>query len=179
MQTYIRAACAALLIVTPAIARAQAQSAVQLIDPNPAKWDASGHVSWLTVDKTDIAPDWNGWYDVATIGVSVSRFVNRHLKVEFDAATSNSADVYVSRQFRVPSLAYSVYASQTQRFRMTTLSGGAAYQFFDNRWFHPVIGGGVESARERRTVEPAYYPVSLPVSVTLDPPGTSSTRTCS
>jgi hypothetical protein len=174
MQTWFRAACAALLITLPAIVQAQGQSTVQLGDPSPPAWDASGHMSWLTVDKTGIAPEWNRWYDVATVGGSLSRFLGPHLKVEFDATTSASAEVYVTQEVRVPTQSYPIYVSQPQRFQMTTLAGGVSYQFFDNRWFHPVVGAGVQSARERRTIERALYPVPLPASVIVDQPGTSS-----
>ena len=175
MRTFFRAACAALLIVVPGLAHAQtqAQSSVQLGDPNPPKWDASGHLSWLTVDKTGIAPEWNRWSDVATVGGSVGRFVGRHLKVEFDATTSASAEVYVTQEARVTPQPYPIYVSQPQRFRMATLAGGASYQFFDNRWFHPVVGAGIEGARERRTIERVVYPLTLPTSVAVDQPGTS------
>ena len=173
MQTVLRAAWAALFATLPFIAEAQEPvTAVALGDANPAVWDASGHLAWLTVDKTPITPEWNRWYDVATVGASVGRFFGPHLKAEADVATSSSADVYVQRQVVVPNQPYPVYVSQPQRFQTTTVSLGAAYQFFDNRWFHPMVGAGVESMRERRTVEQVLYPLPPP-SVIVETPGTS------
>ena len=174
MRTYLRAACAALLITLPAVAGAQAVTAVSLGDPSPPGWDASGHISWLTVDKTGIAPEWNRWYDVASFGASLGRFFGPHLKLEFDAATSASAEVYVERQLAVPGQTFPIFLSQPQRFRMTTLAGGAAYQFLDNSWVHPFVGAGIEASRETRTVEEVFYPVVPPGAVVLDPPGTTS-----
>ena len=171
----LAATCAALVLNLPSFAAAQALSAVSLGDPAPPGWDASGHLSWLTVDKTGIAPEWDRWYDVASFGGSLGRFVGPHLKVEVDAATSASANVYVQRQVSIPTQPYPIFVSQPHRFRMTTVSGGAAYQFFDNRWFHPFVGAGIEAARETRTVEPVFFPTVPPGTVVLDPPGTTST----
>lgn len=172
---FVAAVAVALLLNLPSAAAAQARSSVSLGDPDPAGWDASGHISWLTVDKTGIAPEWNRWYDVASFGGSLGRFVGPHLKVEVDAATSAAAEVYVERQVSIPTQLYPIYISQPQRFRMTTVSGGAMYQFFDNRWFHPFVGAGIEAARETRTVEQFYYPTVAPGIVVLDAPGTTST----
>jgi hypothetical protein len=176
MQRLLRAVCAALFVALPGVARAQgAQSTVQLDDPSPAGWDASGHVAWLTVDKTGIAPEWNRWYDVAAFGGSLGRFFGPHLRVEVDAATSAFAELYVTRQVAVPGQPSPIYLSEMHRYQMATVGGGASYQFFDNRWFHPIAGAGIELARERRTIEQSYFPVALPLTVAIDPPGTSST----
>src|SRR5215212_3271241 len=166
---------AAVMLGFSSAAAAQSVATVSLNDPAPPGWDATGHLSWLTVDKTGIAPEWNRWYDVASFGGSVGRFVGPHLKVEVDAATSAAAEVYVQRQVSIPTQPYPIYVSQPHRFRMTTVSGGAVYQFFDNRWFHPFVGAGIEAARETRTVEQPFLPVVPTGTVVLDPPGTAST----
>jgi hypothetical protein len=176
MRTQLRAACAVfILLIAPGVSAQSAVSTVSLGDPDPPGWDASGHMSWLTVNKTGIAPEWDRWYDVATVGGSIGRYIGRHLKVEFDAATSASAEVYVERQVLLPQQTYPTYISQPQRFRMSTFAGGAVYQFFDNRWLHPFAGGGLESALETREVSQVVYPVTLPAAAIMDPPGTTST----
>ena len=175
MRAYRMAAGAALIVLTPILAAAQSVATVSLTDPHPPGWDASGHVSWLTVDKTGIAPEWNRWYDVASFGGSLGRFIGPHVKVEVDATTSVSAEVYVQRQVSIPTVAYPIYISQPQRFRMATVSAGAVYQFLDNRWFHPFVGAGIEGARETRTVEQPFIPAVPPGAVVLDPPGTTTT----
>ena len=172
MRTYVLVACAALCLF-PGPIQAQPTGAVMLDDPDPPGWDVSGHMSWLAVDKTGVAPGWNRWYDVATVGASVGRFFGSHARAEFDVATSASADVYMQRQVVVPGQPLPIFISQPQRFRMTTVSAGGAYQFFDNRWFHPFVGAGLEASRETRTVEQVFYPVSPPASVSGDPPGTT------
>jgi hypothetical protein len=174
MRIQLLAVCAALFMAFPVVAGAQAPaSAVSLADPDPPGWDAFGHVAWLTVDKRDIAPDWNSWYDVATFGGSVGRFVGRHVKLEFDAATSSHAEIYTEEMVSAPPTPF--FVSRQNRFRMTTLSAGASYQFFDNRWFHPVIGGGIESGRETRRIETMPYPFRPPVVVPALAEGTSTT----
>jgi hypothetical protein len=171
MKTCVGAACLALVVLLPLAAVAQGSAAVMLDDPAPPSWDASGHVSWLAVNKGEVAPRWNRWYDVATIGASVGRFFGPHVKLEFDTMTSTAAQVYVEGQITVPPQPYPVYYAQPQRFRTTTISAGVSYQFFDNHWFHPVAGAGVESARETRTIDSRLLgPPSTAVPV-LDPPG--------
>jgi hypothetical protein len=128
MQRLLRAVCAALFVALPGVARAQgAQSTVQLDDPSPAGWDASGHVAWLTVDKTGIAPEWNRWYDVAAFGGSLGRFFGPHLRVEVDAATSAFAELYVTRQVAVPGQPSPIYLSEMHRYQMATVGGGAIW----------------------------------------------------
>src|SRR5205085_6125650 len=72
MHTFFRGSGGALLFLL--LARtvfAEGQSAVILADPDPPAWDVSGHLGWLSVNKSGIAPDWNRWYDAAAAGVSV------------------------------------------------------------------------------------------------------------
>ena len=174
MQTCLRVACLATLLALPALVHAQGSPAVVLRDPAPPSWDVSGHVSWLTVDKGDVAPEWNRWYDVATVGASAGRFFGPHLKVEADIATSAWADVYVEKSFTTPAQPYPVFYAQPQRFRMTTVSGGVSYQFLNNRWLHPVVGAGLEAARETRAVESIIVGGRPPAGAQLDPPGTTA-----
>jgi len=178
MQSVVRvsvgATCLAFALFLPAAAAAQGNQSIVLRDPDPPGWDVAGHMAWLTVDNGPGVSAWNRWYDVATVGASAGRFIGSHVKVEFDASTSTAADVYVEHTVTVPTQPYPIFYAQPERLRMTTLSGGVSYQFFDNRWFHPVAGGGVEAARETRTIDsPAVGPV-LPAAIPLDPPGTTA-----
>src|SRR5690349_21368085 len=129
----VRATWLLLVLFLPAVAGAQGNTAVLLSDPAPPSWDVTGHLAWLTVDSGPRAPAWNRWYDVASVGASVGRFVGPHLRLEFDAATSVSAEVYVEKSVAVPTQLYPVYYAQREELRMTTLSGGASYQFLENR----------------------------------------------
>lgn len=175
MQT-VRTAVLAFMLWSPTVAGAQVNQgshAILLGDPEPPAWDVTGHVAWLTVDSGIDSSSWNRWYDVAAVGASVGRFVEPHLKLEFDAATSASAEVYVDRSITLPTQAYPIYVAQRHELRMTTLSGGASYQFFDNRWFHPVVGLGLEAGRETRTIDAAVFGAAPPGAVAMDPPGTT------
>ena len=166
----------AFMLFVPAAVGAQdnqANQAVVLSDPAPSSWDVTGHMAWLTVDNGPGSSSWNRWYDVASVGASVGRFFGPHLKLEFDAATSASADVYVDRTVTLPTQPYPIYYAQRQEFRMTTLSGGASYQFLDNRWFHPVVGVGLEGARETRTIDADVLGAVPPAAIPVDPPGTT------
>ena len=172
MQT-VRAVGLALALFLPAVADAQGNQAVLLSDPAPPSWDVAGHMAWLTVDNGHGSPSWNRWYDVAAVGASVGRYLGSHLKLEFDVATSTSAEAYIERSVTVPTQTYPIYYAQPQQLRMTTISGGASYQFFDNRWFHPVVGAGLEAARETRTIDDQVFGAVPPAVIPLDPPGTT------
>jgi hypothetical protein len=172
----VRTTFLAFMLFLPAAVGAQdnqGNQTVLLSDPAPPSWDVTGHMAWLTVDNGPGSSSWNRWYDVASVGASAGRFFGRHLKLEFDVATSASADLYVDRTFTLPTQPYPIYYAQRQEFRMTTLSGGASYQFLDNRWFHPVVGVGLEAARETRTIDADVLGAVPPAAIPVDPPGTT------
>jgi len=178
MRTVLTTVLAFMLFVPAAVGAQgnqanQANQTVLLSDPVPPSWDVTGHMAWLTVDNGPGSSSWNRWYDVASVGASVGRFFGRHMKLEFDAATSASADVYVDRSVTLPTQPYPIYYAQRRELRMTTLSGGASYQFLDNRWFHPVVGVGLEAARETRTIDSDVIGAVPPAAIPLDPPGTT------
>ena len=120
------------------------------------RWDVVGFTGWRGVNKSDIAPDWDRWYDVAAFGVSTSRHLTRHVKIDVDLSTTSIGRVD-EELFGVPGLPY--YEFREYQFRRTTLATALAYQFFENRWVHPFLGVGLEGVRETERLEVDRVPV--------------------
>jgi hypothetical protein len=57
----------------------------------------------------------------------------------------------------VPGQPYPVFSVQEHSFRTVSAGGGVFHQFFQNQWFHPLLGAGIDVVREsRRTVRPPH-----------------------
>ena len=108
----------------------------------------SGDIGWLSSNKSEIAPDWNDWYDVASGGGSAGYYVTPNLKAEVRLAFSGEGSIFQEERVDVPGQAFPAFRLREHHFRTTTLRGGVAYQFFQNQWFHPHVGVGIEIARE-------------------------------
>jgi hypothetical protein len=142
---------AALLVASPAAA--QQPPVISLVPDDPARWDAAGFVGWRGGNKSDIAPEWNEWFDAATFGAEVGYHLTPHLRVELDASATTDGTVFIQEPIVVPNQPFPLYRYGEYRFRTTSVAAGALYQFGENRWFHPFLGGGVETVRERARFE--------------------------
>jgi hypothetical protein len=150
---------------------AAAQFAVSLAPDDPPQWDSAVQAGWFGGNKSDVAPEWNDWYDAASFSVSIGRYLTPHLKLEGDVAVSTTGRILHDNLVTFPGDLFPYYQPREHRFRTTQAGIGAAYQFFENRWFHPFAGGGLqvtrESERADRLVSPVYFrnpgiPVVLP-----------------
>jgi hypothetical protein len=142
------ATVAVLALVRPAIASAQATSGISLTPPDLPRWDVSGDVGWLSSNKSDIGPDWNDWYDVASGGGSVGFYATANLKAELRLAFSGEGSVYQEERIDIPGQPFPTFRLREHHFRTAALGGVVTYQFFENRWFHPHVGAGLETIRE-------------------------------
>jgi opacity protein-like surface antigen len=142
---------AAMLVASPAAA--QQAPVVSLVPDDPARWDAAGSIGWRGGNKSDIAPEWDEWFDAATFGASISYHLTTPLKVELDVSTTTDGTVFAQEPFVVPGQPFPLFRFGEHRFRSTSVSAGALYQFGENRWLHPFLGGGLEVVRERARLE--------------------------
>jgi hypothetical protein len=142
-----------LCLVAPLIAaEARAQQQTHLTLPTDGKWDASGQLALLNRNKTDLA-SWDRWYSVAAIDGSVGRYWTPHFKTEFDVGTAAEGNIDGEESTPVPGLAFPYSRYRDHKLRETTVGATAIYQFFENQWVHPFVGGGVELVRERHTAD--------------------------
>ena len=124
-------------------------------------WDTAWFVGWRGVDKSDLAPDWNDWYDVAAFSGSAGRYLTPHLKIDLDVSTTTTGRVYGQEPFGIPGpLPY--YQLRSYGFRRTTVAPSLAYQFFENRWVHPFLGAGIEGIRESERLDVQFLPPGGP-----------------
>jgi hypothetical protein len=154
-------ACAAALLglvlcgVPPA--SAQDQLVTTFVPESQRRWDAAWFVGWRGVDKSDVAPEWNEWYDVAVFSATAGRYVTPHLKIDVDISTTTTGRVFGQEVFGVPG-PFPYYELRSYGFRRTTLAPSLAYQFFENRWVHPYLGAGVEGIREATQLDVQVQP---------------------
>lgn len=119
------------------------------------RWDVSGEVGWLSSNQSDIGPEWNEWYDEPVGGALLGRYVGPHLKTELRFAFGGEARIYEQEPIVVPGQPFPIFRSREHILRKTSLGGSVHYQIFENQWFHPQLGAGLEIARETdRTLAP-------------------------
>jgi hypothetical protein len=127
---------------------------------DPKKWDATFLVGWLSRNKSDVAPDWNDWYDAASFAVSLGYYWTPHLKAELELSATTPAALQADNVLFLPGDLYPYYRPREHRFQATQAGASLVYQFLENRWFHPFVAGGVMATRE---TERAREVVSIPV----------------
>ena len=137
-------------------------SGVTLSPASLSRWDAAAHVTWLG-QRMSQPQDWDRWYGVASGGGDIGYYWTPHLKVEFDVATSTEGESYSYEQIPVPGAPFPPFIERDHAFHVTTAALGLNVQFFENAWFHPFIGAGVELRREREHVR-----TTAPLVITRD-----------
>jgi opacity protein-like surface antigen len=163
-------ALAALVLCGVSSAAAQDQLVTTFVPEAHRRWDATGFVGWRGVDKSDLAPGWNTWYDVAAFSASAGRYLTQHVKLDVDLSTTSVGRVYGQTFVSTPGVPFSVppsyappiYTLREYEFRRTTVAAALAYQFLENRWVHPFLGAGVEGVRESEHLQTQFLPTGGP-----------------
>jgi hypothetical protein len=172
-----RTAALALAVWLPAsIVSAQDSRPVPTVNLKPAsptRWDAAAHVTWLgeRVSQPLQPFDSERWFGVGSAGADLGYYLTSHFKVEIDVATSTKGETYSFEQIQLPGSPAPFFLQRDHEFRMTTAALGMNVQFFENAWFHPFVGAGVELRREREHIEtavPIVVPRSGPSPVIVD-----------
>ena len=168
MLNVFRAAIVMAAALLPSVAGAQ----VTLSPAEPTRWDTAVTIGWLGGNKSDIGPGWNDWYDAASVDASAGYFLTPHLKLDLGVGTGAAAAMTIVEPAPLPGDGFPYYRSREHRFRATSMTGGASYQFFDNAWFHPFLGAGVAviHERERAPFEAAHTIFRDPQTRVLLPP---------
>jgi hypothetical protein len=139
-----------LLLAHPAFA--QAPPTISLSPPQPARWDLAGQVTWFGSNKAKVAPDWNSWYSSGAGGLTVGRYWTPHLKTEVAATVSRVGRLYATDPIVFNGQFPAAFVTRERLFQATTVTAAVSYQFFENQWVHPFVGGGLEVVRERQRV---------------------------
>lgn len=174
-------ACTAMALVAclppSSVVAQEHRSAVTLVPAGAPRWDAAAQVAWLGEHRPGSPVQWDRWFDVAAGGGLLGYYWTPHLKAEFDVATSTKGEMYSVEPLVLPGSAAAFYLQRDHEFRISTASAGLIGQLFENAWFHPFVGGGIELVHERERVETAL-PVGLPrdprALVIVPDPGTET-----
>ena len=134
-------------------AAAQERPVISLAPAEPARWDLAGHVGWLGSNKSDIGADWNDWYNAASVGATVGYYVTPHFKAELQTAISRQGRIYSLESIPNPAGGFPLNRSREHFFGASAFSAGVSRQFFENQWFHPFVGGGLEMVRETHRID--------------------------
>jgi opacity protein-like surface antigen len=148
MNMQLAAAFLAAALFVAGAAAAQERPAISLTPAESAQWDIAGHVGWLASHKPDITAE---WYDVLSGGVSAGRYLTPHLKTEIHAVMAREGRMY-SQDPVLLTAPFPVFRSREHTFQTASVGAGVSYQFFENQWFHPFVGGGLEVLREHHRV---------------------------
>jgi hypothetical protein len=145
---------------------------VTLTPAAPPRWEAGGHVTWLGEEfATRSSFESDRWFGVASGGGTVGYYWTPHFKTELDIATSSEGEIYSVDVVTVPGPTSPLFVQRDHEIRLTTASAGATGQFFENAWFHPFVGAGVELVREREHIETLPSPVPPPRATGAAPIG--------
>jgi hypothetical protein len=147
MNRVCAAALVTLVLCNVSLATAQDQLVTTFVPDAQRRWDTAWLIGWRGVDKSEVAPDWNEWYDVGAFSASAGHYLTPHLKIDLDVSTTTTGRVYGQEVFGNPGPAAS-YQIRSYGFRRTSVSPSLVYQFFENRWVHPFLGAGLEGIRE-------------------------------
>ena len=161
MNRTCAAVLAALVLCNVSLATAQDQLVTTFVPDSQRRWDTAWLVGWRGVNKSEVAPDWNQWYDVGAYSASAGRYLTPHLKIDLDVSTTTTGRVYGQEQFGNPGPLAS-YEIRLYGFRRTTVSPSLVYQFFENRWVHPFLGAGIEGIREGEQLDVQLVPPFAP-----------------
>ena len=166
----LAAAVLAAAVLMGGTATAQ-QPAISLTPADAAQWDVAGHVGWLGADTSGAGTIGDDWYDTFAGGLSIGRYLTPHVKTEIHGGITREGRIHRVEQFAMPG-SPPVFRPQQHYFQNATIGAGLFYQLFENQWFHPFAGGGIEVLRERDRVElqPTYGLPPGRVPIPLPPP---------
>jgi hypothetical protein len=171
----LAAAIVAAALIMAQDAGAQDTPAISLRPAEPRTWDIAGRVGWSASHKPDVGGEWDDWYDAFAGGVSVGRHLTPNLKTEIHAGATREGRIFTQSPVS-PADPFPIFRSREHYFRTTSIDAGLSYQFFENQWFHPFVGGGLQVIRERHRIEvpQQFLPPRSPGGPPLSAPAVSS-----
>lgn len=149
------------ILVLSAVTSASAQEAapvppVTLLPSDAPKRDVAGLFAWFDERRSNPSFGSNRSVDAVSGGITVGYYWTPHLKTGIDLAVSTEGETYSIEPIAVAGSAVPVYLPREHRLRTAVLAAGVSHQFFENRWFHPFVGTGLELLREREQIETVF-----------------------
>ena len=140
-------------------ADAYAQQSTHLKLPAATRWDVSGQLSMLNRNKSELSR-WDHWYSVAAVNGTGGYYWTPHFKSEFEIGMGGEGTIDAEEETPVPGQSFPYLRYRDHKLREMTVGATALYQFFENQWVHPFVGGGAELVRERHLAD-ALPPASV------------------
>ena len=161
-------------LVTLCCSHAAFAQSVTISPADPKRWDVAGSIGWLAGNKSDIAEEWNDWYDTFATSLEIGRYWTPHVKTEAGVFVTTEAGVFARQQPFIPDGGSPIFIPREHHFRVTAFSAFATYQFFENTWVHPFLSAGVHFTEERErafSLDVPYYGRDFrPIDVPVEPP---------
>jgi hypothetical protein len=133
-------------------ADAHAQQSTHLKLPAATRWDVSGQLSMLNRNKSELSR-WDHWYSVAAVNSTGGYYWTPHFKSEFEIGMAGEGTIDGEEETSVPGQSFPYLRYRDHKLREMTVGATALYQFFENQWVHPFVGGGAELVRERHLAD--------------------------
>jgi len=149
MKTLISVVC---LMALGYSADSYAQQPAHLKLARTGRWDGAGQLSMLNRNTSDLS-QWDHWYSVAAVNGTAGYYWSPHFKTEVDVAFAGDGTIDAAEETAVPGQSFPYSRYRNHRLQETTVGATALYQFFENQWVHPFVGGGAEIVRERHMAE--------------------------
>lgn len=138
------------LALTPALACAQGHT----------RWDVAP-LAGLFAGHTAAEPAGGyqeEWFQAVQGGVTLGRYLTRHLKLGIEASGTTAGSRYLSRPVDLPGQPYPYWVSSDLSTSVRSFAGVVGWQFRDNEWVHPFIEAGVSvDVTRSRLYLPEYY----------------------
>jgi hypothetical protein len=168
-------ACASLLVATDLLA--QTGQPLTLAPVDPPRWDAGGGVGLLYLHQP-AERAYSGWDVHGEIRFDLGYYWTNHLKTEVGVSLPQAWWRYQNDVLTVPGSSVPVYTFSERRERLTSLTPGLTYQFFENSFAHPYVSAGLrvgilESRVERFGYSGPRGGATPPVTIPVDPATTS------
>ena len=138
--------CCLAVLCIPSVTLGQS---VSISAPDPKRWDATGSIGWFAGNQSEIAEDWNDWYDTFSTSFDVGRYWTPHLKTEAGVLFTTEGRVFSHEERAIPGGPSPIFIPREHHFRVTGVSTAVSYQFFENTWVHPFLTAGAQFTEER------------------------------
>ena len=142
------------------------------------RFDATAYAAWFAANRGDLGGDtYRDWFSTPLGGAALGHYWTPHVKTEVELATTGE-DRLTSGEYQSLGGGRSQSTFREHYYRSRTLDLLQSWQFLDNAWVHPFVGGGLHVVRESRRVEGRRQtyggsPVGTP-GITTEPLPTSS-----
>jgi len=140
------------LMVLGYSADSYAQQPARLKLPGTGRWDVAGQLSMLNRNTSDLSR-WDHWYSVAAVNGTAGYYWSPHFKTEVEVGFAGDGTIDAAEETPVPGQSFPYSRYRDHRLQETTVGATGLYQFFENQWVHPFVGGGVEVVRERHVAD--------------------------